>query len=298
MMKKLLHLQQWKKRGALNQLPLRVYRLAADALECWLPQPSYEWPHPVLFIAGLPKSGTTWLAQLLGEIPGYRIRQPSDPDECVVRHDICEATFAALPWHRYSVVKFHTRFTEANLAVIEKFNMRTIVMHRDLRDQCVSRYFHVLCDPAHRHHQYYRTLSQEDGLSHCIEVTIEEYMPWVQGWRPCLAAHPDRFHEVRYEDLRANPEKVLVRVLSFYGIKLSGEHVSDLVARVAARTTFDLEKNLSLGTGTARKGIVGDWPRYFTEAHVRRFKEACGEFLVELGYERNTMWTLGGTGRS
>lgn len=283
-------LRQWRKYGSLNRLSDAVCRVAADTLDCWLPQPSYGWPHPVLFIAGLPKSGTTWLAQLLGEVPGYRVRQPADPDECVAQHDVCEAVFAALPWNRYSVVKFHTRFTEANLAVIEKFNMRTIVMYRDLRDQCVSRYFHVLYDPTHRHHTRYREASQEAGLAHCIEVTIEEYLPWVQGWLPYIAACPDRFHEVRYEDLRANPEAVLTRVLHFYGIRLPDDQVIAIVARVEGKTTFDLKKNLTQGTGTARKGNIGEWRRYFTEAHINRFKEACGDFLVQLGYERDAEW--------
>lgn len=291
-------LRQWRKYGSLNRLPDAVYRVAADALDRWLPQPSYGWPHPVLFIAGLPKSGTTWLAQLLGEVPGYKVRQPADPDECVAQHDICAAAFAALPWHRYSVVKFHTRCTEANLAVIEKFNVRTIVMYRDLRDQCVSRYFHVLCDPTHRHHRYYREASRDAGLAHSIEVTIEEYLPWVQGWLPYVAAFPDRFQEVRYEELRIHPEAVLARALTFYGIELSPKQVAAIVARVAASTTFDLRNNLNRGTGTARKGSIGDWKLYFTEAHVKRFKEACGNFLMQLGYERDATWASNSRGRS
>ena len=31
-----------------------------------------HYPHRLVFIAGLPKSGTTWLENLMGAIPGYR----------------------------------------------------------------------------------------------------------------------------------------------------------------------------------------------------------------------------------
>ncbi len=272
------------------------YRLVRDATERWLDRhlcsSNVAWPQRVIFIAGLPKSGTTWLAQLLGAVPGYRFRWPRDPDDCVYNHDICDAAFASLPWDLYSVVKLHTRYTPANLAVIEKYKVRTVVMYRDLRDQCVSRYFHVLYDPRHRHHQYYNEVSKEEGLSHCIEITLEEYLAWIRDWLPLIARHPDRFHEVRYEELRVAPVVVLTRVLEFYGIQLPEEQIAEIVKRTASKTKFDLRANLRWRSGTARKGVVGDWRSHFSDGHVQRFKEACGRFLIELGYEKDMDWTV------
>src|SRR2546426_1625946 len=274
----------------------RPYRLARDVMERWLDRhlnhSKASWPHHLIFIAGLPKSGTTWLAQLLDAVPGYRDRWPRDPDDCVFNHDLCEAAFASLPWDLYSVVKLHTRFTPTNLAVIEKFKVRTVVMYRDLRDQCVSWYFHVLYDSGHRHHQYYKEVSKEEGLSHCIEITLEHYVPWIHGWQPLVAQHPDRFLEVRYEDLQVDPVKVLTRVLEFYDIRLPEERIAEIVARTAAKTKFDLRANLRWRSGTARKGIVGDWRNHLTDRHVQRFKDVCGKFLVELGYEKDMSWTV------
>jgi len=34
----------------------------------------YTYKHPIIFIAGLPKSGTTWLRTMLANLPGYNIR--------------------------------------------------------------------------------------------------------------------------------------------------------------------------------------------------------------------------------
>ncbi len=34
-----------------------------------------------------------------------------------------------------------------------------------------------LYDPSHRHHAYYNEASKEEGLSHCIEITLEEITP-------------------------------------------------------------------------------------------------------------------------
>lgn len=281
-------------KAVLSARHISMLRVLKDGMERWLDRHFYSsqvtWPHHVIFIAGLPKSGTTWMAQLLDAVPGYRFRWPRDPDGCILKHDLCEAAFASLPWDLYTVVKLHTRCTTAHLEVIEKYKVRTVVMHRDLRDQCLSRYFHVLYDPSHRHHQLYNKVSKEEGLSIAIEVTLEHYLPWVQGWLPLLAGHPDRFLEVRYEDLRANPIPVLTRVLEFYDIRLPKEQIAEIVARVSAQTRFALRDNLRWNKGTARKGIVGDWRNHFTDKHVRRFKEVCGKFLVDLGYEKDLSW--------
>ncbi|MEW6113609.1 MAG: sulfotransferase domain-containing protein [Thermodesulfobacteriota bacterium] len=256
----------------------------------------HKWPHKVIFIAGMPKSGTTWLEQLLGEIPAYRVREVHDPCGCVINHDVCDAVFAGLPWNLYSVVKLHTRYTTENLQVIDKFNLHTIVMFRDLRDQCISRYYHVLNEAAHRHHKYYVSSPQLEGISHCIEVVLEHYVPWIRDWLPIIAAHPDRFMEVRYETLRADPRSVLADVLAFYGINEPMESIDAMIAGVKKKTTFNLRKNLNRGSGTARKGVIGDWRNHFTPEHVKRFKEGCGEFLIQLGYEKDLNWGVSHAG--
>jgi hypothetical protein len=275
-----------------SRLIRRTNHIVRDSLDRWSSREEYSWPHHVVFIAGLPKSGTTWMKQLMGSVPGYKPRWPFDPDRCVANHDVCEAVFATLPWDLYSVVKLHTRCTPANLAVVEKFGLRTGVMLRDLRDQCVSRYFHVLHDQRHRHHAYYNRISKEAALFHSLEITIDEQVQWIKGWLPVLASRSDRFLEARYEELRADPQAVLSRVLSFYEISLTAAQIAGIIAAVARRTTFDVRANLRSGKGTARKGIKGDWRNHFTPAHVRRFKEGCGEFLVQLGYEKNLDWQL------
>jgi hypothetical protein len=39
-----------------------------------------------------------------------------------------------------------------------------------------------------------------------------------------------------------------------------------------------------------RKGIAGDWKNVFTERDREIFKEAAGELLIRLGYERDGDW--------
>lgn len=252
-----------------------------------------DYPHEVLFIAGLPKSGTNWIAQLLEGVPGYRQRVIRDPDRCMRRHDICQRAIRSQPSGLYSVMRTHTRWSPENVAVIREQGLKTLVMHRDLRDQAVSRMYHVLNDPRHRHYELYRSLSVEDALTHSIDITLEYYVPWVVDWLEQVRRDPGNFLELRYESLHADPVAALTGVLRLYEIPLSQAEIEAIVERVRARTRFGLSDGrlLVAGGGTARKGGIGDWRSHFNPDHVERFKRGAGELLIELGQEPDMSWT-------
>jgi hypothetical protein len=207
-------------------------------------------------------------------------------------HNICDRAVESLPRGLYSVVKTHTRCTRENTQVLERHRIKALVMHRDLRDQIVSRVYHVLFDPTHDRHQAYRAMSMDAALADSIDTAVEEYVPWVSDWLEQVRDNPGHFYELRYEELHANPVDSLRRVLDFYEIPTSHAGTAEIVERVRARTTFGLgDGRLVTGAGTARKGVVGDWRSHFTSAHVDRFKAGAGDLLISLGYERDSSWT-------
>jgi hypothetical protein len=50
------------------------------------------------------------------------------------------------------------------------------------------------------------------------------------------------------------------------------------------------QENYTLDHGKHRKGIAGDWKNVFTERDKAVFKEAAGNLLIELGYEKDDNW--------
>jgi hypothetical protein len=229
-----------------------------------------SWPR-VLPLVSLPKSGGTWLADLLAEVPGYARRPFRDPDLCTFEHDVCDAVFESLPPGLLSVLKLHTRPRPANVELFERRGLKAVVMHRDLRDQCVSRYFHVLADPWHGHHELYRRLSKEAALSHCIDATRDEAAAWVAGWRAAIA-ESEALLELTYEQLSADAAGELGRVLEFWGIELSTSEHATIVERVRGRTSFNLTRRSLARGSTARRGVVGDWRNHLTPEQVARFE--------------------------
>jgi hypothetical protein len=101
----------------------------------------------------------------------------------------------------------------------------------------------------------------------------------------------ENYTEVRYEDLLERPAEEIGRLLRFLGAD-DGE---ETVERCIEATSFErLSKGRKRGEEDSssfhRKGVAGDWRGVFTERDKEVFKEAAGELLIQLGYERDDDW--------
>jgi len=101
----------------------------------------------------------------------------------------------------------------------------------------------------------------------------------------------ESYTEVRYEALLERPAEEIGRLLRFLGAD-DGE---ETVRRCIETTSFErLSKGRKRGEEDSlafyRKGVAGDWKNVFTERDKQIFKEAAGELLIELGYERDDDW--------
>lgn len=253
----------------------------------------YNYDYRLLFIAGLPKSGTTWVETQIKTVPGYNMRLVNDPDNCVIDHNICDAVFSSLPGYGYSILKLHTKYTEHNLDVIKRYTPKFIVMIRDLRDMCVSRYFHVRNEDSHRHHRLYKESSFEDGMMHCIEVIADEYVPWVRDWMVVAKANPDMILIITYEGLNRSPAATFKKIFDFFHLPYDDifmEKIAKSKLLKEQNIKEVLKKNIGVVRSTSRKGIIGDWKNCFSPAHKENFKKAGGELLINLGYEKDLNW--------
>jgi hypothetical protein len=254
----------------------------------------YKYENHVLFIAGLPKSGTTWVQTQLARVPGYNIRHFHDPDNCTVDHNICEHVFLSLPKHGYSVLKLHTKYSEQNFKIIKKYVPKFVVMIRDLRDMCVSRYFHVKNEEQHPHYELYNRETLEDGMMHSMHVIEDEYVSWVKDWVDVAKNFPDMIMLIKYEELNSSPKDSFKKIFDFFNLPYDNQYL-DTLSESKLRNEKDIKAELDKSVGlrtisTARKGIVGDWKNYFKDDHRNKFKEIAGELLIELGYEKNLNW--------
>ena len=242
----------------------------------------------IIPIAGLPKSGTNWLMNLLCLVPGYSMRPVYDPTRAPTFHDVTPLMFNIVPSKGHFVIKLHTRYTPNNLRVFARCVGRFVVIYRDLRDITVSRYFHVRNENSHRHHRLYHGLTRDEALFHCINIVQKEYAPWIEGWRLAKSVYPQTVYQITYEQLNLNVKITMENLLAFFDIQPS-EKTLDRMAATQLRKEVDLSDSFASGH-TARKGIVGDWRNHFNDEHKQLFKRFWGNSLIELGYEDDYDW--------
>ena len=246
-----------------------------------------RYRHPLLFVAGMPKSGSTWLGQMIASYPGYR--------EVLLP----EASFAELrgeSGHLFELprkgldrfdgclvlTKMHCPGSPANVEILREARVPYVVLYRDPRDVAVSYAHYVKTTPWHIDYPAMRHLDVTEGVRFFIRTRLPEFARWMRSWRE--NRDPGCSLMLSYEEMLDDPRSALLRVFSLFGLE-AGE---DTVARILEDHRFDAGK---AGGGTFfRKGVAGDWRNHFDAELKREFNAEAGDLLVEFGYEKDQAW--------
>lgn len=123
-----------------------------------------------------------------------------------------------------------------------------------------------------------------------------ELAEWAATWRgPTDALRTEaggsQVHTIRYEAMLEDMTGNLSRLLDWFGAEVTPE----ALRRCAAASSFE---RMSGGRhrgedrpGThVRKGVAGDWRRWFTREDGEEFETLAGDLLADLGYETDRDW--------
>jgi hypothetical protein len=101
----------------------------------------------------------------------------------------------------------------------------------------------------------------------------------------------ESYAEVRYEDLLQRPEEETRRLFEFLRVEAGEETVKRCVEAASfERLSKGRKRGEEDSSSFFRKGVAGDWRNVFTEEDKEVFKEAAGDLLIQLGYERDDGW--------
>jgi len=248
----------------------------------------------VLFIAGLPKSGTTWLKKMISSYPGFTE---------VLIPDVATYELATGGSHDYDlpvdmflrfegmllVTKMHVHGSPHNVEVLREAGVRYVVLYRDLRDVAVSHFFYVRQTPWHPEYPLYSRLSVQKGLAVFADRTLLAYTEWVRSW------HRNRDREMslvlRYEQMLSDPFVALTQVAEHFELDSSPETIDRIVEMHRfQRLSGGRGQGEESTTSFFRKGTAGDWKNHFTPELKETYKKNIGDFLVEFGYEQDHVW--------
>ncbi len=237
-------------------------------------------PLRVYTVNEFPKSGGTWIGQLLS--------------------DALDIPFPRNTFPIFGSSVLHGHYLDP------RGMKNVVVVLRDGRDVMVSWYHHCMFNREHgnsffvdkvRHELKFRDHADvKDNMPRFIEYSFERQKYPRFNWAKFIDTWYGRNNVVfvRYEDLHRDAvEELRKTVLGLTGKTLAMERAERIVdkysfARQAKGATGSDERGRFL-----RKGIVGDWRNYFSGEARSVFHHYAGDQLLRLGYEADDTWLKG-----
>jgi hypothetical protein len=240
--------------------------------------------HRYLFVAGLPKSGTSWVESMLALYDGYAVIAPPEITKFDYRNGGTHRF--EMPFDFFSrledalcVVKIHCHGSRNNARVLADARVPYCILYRDLRDAAVSHVCYVRRTPWHPEYPAYRTLSVRAGLDHFARTLLPQWRDWIDSWDRWR--NPAASLVLTYEDLLNDTPRAMTALARLFGLP------EEPLGRIVADTAFDKMR----GQGTFfRKGAAGDWRNHFDAELADAFKREIGPNLIAWGYERDLAW--------
>ena len=247
-----------------------------------------------IYVAGYPKSGTTWITRLLGDVLNCKTggSTPAEDSKEIATEIFDEkSNITVRKGHfilmdnisRIPVIKPHRLHWKA----LRPKNHKVVLIVRDPRDIAVSGAFHW-------------KVSTRDFLNDMIKGTngMRTMGPWIVFMREWLAKYK-KFDAVivRYEDVlqgSASFEKLLTDL----GFIVNNKMIAESYERqnFQNRVIDVIQNGHKYNLGRAfnlrfmRKGVVGDWRNHFTRAEAFDAEVNFGELLSHFKYESNPLW--------
>jgi hypothetical protein len=170
------------------------------------------------------------------------------------------------------------------LAVVEQTPEYVQVWEEVLRVFPDAYFLHVVRDPRSvfcSHKSAAKSWADPTRFSYDPLSVAEEWVHDVSRARKIAEATP-RYHEVRYEALRREPEKGLAAILRW----LELPHDAALCERAVAACALEkLQKGDHAPKGFFRKGEVSGWKAEMRPSEVRALEFVAGNLMREVGYE-------------
>jgi hypothetical protein len=249
-----------------------------------------DYRHSILFIAGMPKSGTTWLEKMMSSYPGYE--ELLMPGANFYELKTGEGHLYDLPDNAFSklqdclvLTKMHCHGSTQNVKVLTGAEIPYVILYRDPRDVAVSHYYYVRNTPWHGDYEALKDCNVQEGIRYFIHKRLPEFAHWMRSWRD--NRKPEHSLMISYEEMLRDTADVLRRVFQLFALEADEQRIEHIVSMNSFKS---LEASDQGKTAFFRKGQAGDWVNHFDDALKVEFNTVDSKILVEFGYEKNDQW--------
>jgi len=227
-----------------------------------------------IFIVGFPKSGNTWMQNLLVEM-AYGINSEKISDA------LLQELVPDVHFKRYYKRLRDTMFFKSHFLPLPEYK-RVIYIVRDGRDAMVS-YYHYL-------NAIGNFKGGLDDLVKCQNLFPSRWSTHVEAWLD--NPYESEMLIIRYEDLLTEPNKVIKKIVDFSKITATEDAMSTAIKRTSFSRMQKKEKNIGWdrkrkwpdGKLFVRSGTQGSFKKEMSEAALKYFEEDSRQALQRCGY--------------
>jgi len=247
-----------------------------------------------IVVVGYPKSGSTWLTRLVGELISCPVSGfwKSSHDEIAIEGLNRVSDYRCYKSHH----QHHELFKD------KRSLSKVVYVLRDPRDVLVSGLYYFGLTPNKKVQESlllrlaYKAYFNLGGKQHTKQEMLQAILfgnkrlsYWCRvSWKDHVAPYQNdpTVLKIRYESLMADPQLECRNILDFLGIQRSSEDID----RAIDRQSFDKVKSKFIITGDRRKsgflrkGVSGDWKNHLNPADMTLLHDHMKTFLLSLGY--------------
>lgn len=238
----------------------------------------FSKPLDLIHVAEYPKSGGSWLTQLLSE-------------------------YLKIENRRNKIPKFEKAILHGHYKYKTSYN-KTIFIVRDVRDVMVSYYHMLIIGNKRRPESLNQTFRDKMGIKdhQNVKDNLPKFIDYVnttytQGfnkftWSNFIDFYTDKpdVHIVKYEDMLVDAKKELTKILNFLDEEVDHKRIEEVVDKFSFQNQTNRKPGEEDKTSFIRKGIAGDWKNYFNEESCKKVIEYSGKELIKMGYENDNSW--------
>ena len=205
--------------------PIRVKNAPAASLLRYVFKLKRTMSHPgdTIFIASVPKSGSTFLVNALAAVTGYPMtglcygRERQEQDLYYPR--LIDA------YSRDTITRHHTRATGPNLDLLRIFKIRPVIVVRNLFDVVPSIFDHLYKRdfrfPFLYCNERFPELDERAQIDFIIDTALPWYFHFYVSWFDACARGATEALWITFEEMVADWPHALKRILTFHGIERS-----------------------------------------------------------------------------
>ncbi len=249
-----------------------------------------KYPQNVIFLASLPKSGSTWVANMFNGLDGFDQFAPLKWNTSIqkewedTRWDLYDGFFDEFD-KKLAVIRGHTWPHLYNIEILQKSGLKYFITVRDPRDKLISEYWHSRNYPK----QWKRELTEHKNISEYITYVFEsgdfekQTIDWIRAWLDF--SENKKICLIKYEDLLTDTYLTMKKALLFLGFECDDIKLKNIIDENKFVKVTGREKGIEDSTSFVRKGVAGEWKEIFTEKQKRMFCDIGEDVIRRMGYQ-------------